>query len=226
MCGVIYFQGNSYTHKELLLNILKESQVRGLHAFGVALRKKEVEKFSVARFFQLKEAIEFIKDNDFYELIGHCRYDTSGDWHTLENNQPVVIGKNLLAFNGVVRMSTREEYQEEFQREYTTENDGEIPLRMMVESGTPNVLHLLEEKRVSFSGVFHVNGHTMAVRNERRPLWYVKAGEAKWIISTLDIWQRGTRAFFGSPVTRAIEEPFHNPPVVREMKPLEMVWLS
>lgn len=215
MCGVIYFQGDSYTHKELLINILKESQVRGLHAFGVALRKEEDERFRILRFFHLKEAIQFIEGNEFYELIGHCRYDTSGDWHTLENNQPVVIGNNILTFNGVIRMSTRDEYQEEFQREYTTENDGEIPLRMLAEGEDKLAMSLLEEKRVSFSGVVHVNGHTMAVRNERRPLYHVKTKDSDWIVSTSDIWQRAYRNI--SPRYTYL---------LKELKPLEITWLS
>ena len=214
MCGVIYFKGDSEIHKELLINILRESQVRGLHAFGVALRKKAEEQFWVERFFNLKMAIEFIECHSFYEAIGHCRYDTSGDWRNIDNNQPVVVGRNILAFNGVVRMSTRDEYQEEFQREYSTENDGEIPLRMFVEGEQEAAMSLLDEKRVSFSGVVHTNGRTMAVRNERRPLWQARMGDSQWIVSTADIWQR---AYHELEQKGAF--------LIRELFPMEVVWL-
>jgi glutamine phosphoribosylpyrophosphate amidotransferase len=145
------------------------------------------------RTFDLPAAIEFIRENTFSELIGHCRYDTSGDWKIINNNQPIVLGQSLLAFNGVVRMSTREEYQQEFQREYTTENDGEIILRMLVEEDR-RLMSLLEQKRVTFAGVAHVNNKAMALRNERRPLWRALSMDVEFVFSTYDIWSRAIQS--------------------------------
>jgi glutamine phosphoribosylpyrophosphate amidotransferase len=217
MCGVIYFQGDSQKNKELVLALFKESQVRGVHAFGVAIRNRDDSQFLVARCFDLIDVIEFLNKHDFYELIGHCRYDTSGDWQVLENNQPIVVGRNLLAFNGVVRMSTREQYQEEFKREYTTENDGEIPLRMYAEGDELAAFNLLQDERVSFSGVVHVDGRTLAIRNERRPLWEAQTnGNTRWVFSTLDIWQRACKS---------ISSTSYLPVRVKEILPMEVIWL-
>jgi len=133
--------------------------------------------------------VQYIQENTFCELIGHCRYDTSGDWHEINNNQPIVIGNSILAFNGVIRMSTRDEYQQEFGREYTTENDGEIVLRMLVENDH-RLSNLLEDKHVTFAGVAYINKKAIAIRNERRPLWMATSEDAKFIFSTYDIWSR------------------------------------
>jgi len=193
MCGVLYFRGNSEQHKKLIINLLYQSRIRGLHAFGVSLRTISKEEFQTVRTFDLEAAEEFILQNKFTELIGHCRYDTSGDWKVIGNNQPIVIGNSILAFNGVVRMSTREEYQNEFFREYTTENDGEIVLRMLVE-GDHRLENLLEEEQVSFAGVARVNGKMIALRNERRPLWKVTMKDALFVFSTEDIFVRAVRS--------------------------------
>jgi len=215
MCGVLYFKGDSRKHKELIVNLLQQSRVRGLHAFGVSLRPTPEDDFQTIRTFNLPEAEQYIMENQFCELIGHCRYDTSGDWRILENNQPIVIGNSILAFNGVVRMSTREEYQQEFQQEYVTENDGEIPLRMFGEEDTSPAFTLLREERVSFAGVAYVNGRAFAVRNERRPLWMATIEKSKFIFSTIDIWNRAVFSL-GQPLVIQ----------TRQLKPLEVVWLS
>jgi glutamine phosphoribosylpyrophosphate amidotransferase len=218
MCGVLYFKGEGKQYKRLLMSLLRESKVRGLHAFGISLRSSLEEEFQTIRTFSLHEAEQYIYENEFIELIGHCRYDTSGDWRVLENNQPIVIGNNILVFNGVVRMSTREEYQTEFEREYLTENDGEIVLRMLVEEDR-RLMSLLEEQRVTFAGVIHVNGKTLALRNERRPLWRIRFdGNTTFVFSTADIWMRAIAVEGGGYSMRTIHQ-------LEEVPLLEAVWL-
>lgn len=214
MCGVLYFKGDSKRYGDLLIALLEQSRIRGLHAFGVSIREAG-QPFQTMRSFTLEEAKEFIRENTFYELIGHTRYDTSGDWRILENNQPIVVGQCLLAFNGVVRMCSKEQYEEEFQREYTTANDGEIPLRMFAEGEQDAAMTLLKEERVSFAGIVHWNGKTIAVRNERRPLWEARVQQdARFVFSTLDIWQRAVRSLGKSIKVKA-----------RELSPMEVLWL-
>lgn len=219
MCGVLYFKGDSgIFYKGLILQLLHESRIRGLHAFGVSLRKTPKERFQTVRTFTLPDAEQYIAENDFCELIGHCRYDTSGDWHEISNNQPIVIGDSILAFNGVVRMSTKEEYEAEFEREYTTANDGEIVLRMFADEDRAPAYALLSERRVSFAGVVHVNGRSLAVRNERRPLWEARIDDARFVFSTLDIWQRAMAHMLH-------ERSLPKGVLVREISPMEVVWL-
>jgi glutamine phosphoribosylpyrophosphate amidotransferase len=213
MCGVLYFKGDGEQYKGLLQRLLRESKVRGLHSFGVSLRPSLKSDFQTVRTFSLSEAEQYIQENEFVELIGHCRYDTSGDWRTLENNQPIVIGNSVLAFNGIVRMSTREEYQEEFRREYLTENDGEIVLRMLVEKDH-RLPYLLEEPSVTFAGVAHIDGRTSAIRNERRPLWRAISNGMEFVFSTRDIWERATK-----------DVPLPAELTVSEIPVMERIWL-
>lgn len=213
MCGVLYFKGDSRKHRELVVCLLQESRIRGLHAFGVSIRPSPEDEFQTVRMFSIKEAVQYIQENHFSELIGHCRYDTSGDWRILENNQPISIGRSILAFNGVVRMSTKEEYEKEFQREYTTGNDGEIILRMFAEEDR-RLMPLLEQRQVSFAGVIRVNGRSLAIRNERRPLWRVVSKDLQIVFSTKDIWERATRDILLPAKLSLMEIP-----------PMEAVWL-
>lgn len=217
MCGVLYFKGKSREHKELIVSLLRESRVRGLHAFGVSLRPSPEDDFQTMRTFDLPAAIDYIKANEFSELIGHCRYDTSGDWREINNNQPIVIGNSILAFNGVVRMSTKEEYEAEFQREYMTANDGEIVLRMFAEEDR-RLMPLLEQPQVSFAGVAHINGRALAFRNQRRPLWRGMIGKNDQIVvSTLDIFRRAIRSLEDPRKYRAM--------IYQEIVPMEVTWL-
>jgi len=218
MCGVIYFKGNSRKHKKLIINLLEQSKIRGLHAFGVSLKLKSSQPFQIARMFSVEEAKDFIFQHEFCELIGHTRYDTSGDWRILENNQPVVLGANLLAFNGVIRMSTKEEYQKEFKQQYETANDGEIVLRMFAEEEQDKALHLLSEIGVSFAGIISVNGKSFAIRNVRRPLWIAEGSGFKIVFSTRDILSRAVRSD-SNLMTRYASLDYDIVP------PMEILWL-
>ncbi len=198
MCGVLYFKGNSKKHKQLVINLLEQSRIRGLHAFGLAIRNSPEESFRIHRSFTLQEAKDFLRENEFWELIGHTRYDTSGNWKVMENNQPVAIGGNLLVFNGVIRMCSKEEYEKEFSRTYVTENDGEILMDMYSRAKVAKAEKLLGEEAVSFAGVIHVNNKSVAVRNSRRPLWIYRQRELELVFSTRDIFFRAVETLKGT----------------------------
>lgn len=221
MCGVMYFKGDGDKYNQVVVRLLEESRVRGLHAFGVSIRPSPEDNFQTVRTFNLDAAVQYIKENKFCELIGHCRYDTSGDWQIINNNQPIVIGESILAFNGVVRMSTRDEYQQEFQREYATENDGEIVLRMLVEEDT-RLMSLLDQKRVTFAGVAYVNGRMLAIRNERRPLWRAITSDAQFVFSTYDIWSRAVQKIYFSEEPNRLGQ---GKAVVTDVPTMEAIWL-
>lgn len=211
MCGILGYHSYRTTEKELeiLAKLFKESVIRGMHAYGFAIGSPG-EELIVERHFDLRESLisltllmkEFI--NKECLVIAHCRYDTSGDWKVLENNQPIVSRKNILVFNGVVRMSTKEEYEMEFGEFYKTDNDGEIVLRILeqsqnnvpVEERKDGILNLCKESRVSFSGIYYVDGKSVAYRNKKRPLYISETKEqnsetsTRWIASTKDIFLR------------------------------------
>ena len=121
-------------------------------------------------------------------LIGHTRYDTSGDWRTLANNQPLHIGQIALVFNGVIDMRTRAQWEEETGERFETENDGEIFIKHLAQGGSPVEF---VNRRGSFAGCWFNGSEAMLLRNAYRPLWYgVSPFGATLVASTRNILQR------------------------------------
>lgn len=180
MCGVVGYEpiekGDRVARVSSLVRLAYESRVRGMHAYGLA-QPEVVQKFSRLDSF-LKALEEF---DDEKPLIAHCRYSTSGDWTVPTNNQPIVVDNRALAFNGVISMGTKQEFEAQFDVKCDTENDGEIFLRR------PEVLRF---PKVSFAGVWLDGSVLCAARNERRPLWTCRAHGAEWFASTRDIFLR------------------------------------
>lgn len=193
MCGVIGFFSNEpkNSDKELLKKVFNESRVRGMHSYGIAygFNKKPLKIYKT---YKIKEALEIINDEDYNLLIGHTRYGTSGDWKILENNQPLCLGNDILAFNGVIRMSTKEEYEKEFKQKYITENDGEIILSFLKEGKILEVNKLLESNNVSYAGIHYLKFTAYIMKNYKRPLWEIQINNAKFITSTIDIMKRAS----------------------------------
>jgi glutamine phosphoribosylpyrophosphate amidotransferase len=208
MCGLTALTTPSFTAAQLnlLQAVFYESTVRGLHAFGMAYGKPG-DNLNVLRSHSMSEILHKFDDTIGYYLgrplvfIGHARYDTSGDWRVLENNQPlvhcvashVVTNQHLLAFNGVIRMTTKQEYEKEFARQYPVDNDGYIALDILANGLASNTLlyKLLSEPVVSFAGFYYSPSRNFAIRNDRRPLWLTKLpGNAYLFHSTIDVLVR------------------------------------
>lgn len=200
MCGIIGYQPYQPTDEahDAFTRLLEQSKVRGLHAFGLARWSGEVE---YVRAFVWTEILSAFDPS--MPTIAHTRYSQSGDWRTLENNQPIIVGDVALAFNGTIHMGTKEEFERDYNVECQADNDGEIPLRLLRHS---NALELARGLRLfagtisgSFAGVTLAYGRVIATRNCRRPLWRVEAFGATWWGSTADIFKRA-----GFPVANAI----------------------
>lgn len=200
MCGVIgCFSNRELSLKELEFAraLLRESRVRGIHAFGAAV-SEDNSNFTIKRSFSIKEIDGFISYGNpekIKTIVAHTRYDTSGDWHILENNQPVVNGKDFLVFNGVVRQSAKHEFEKEFGVKCETENDGEIVIHLMRESlldpQFQRAAHLLfHDPKVSYAGIEYINGQMTISRNKNRPLYISIADGALFVTSTKDILER------------------------------------
>lgn len=192
MCGIVgCFPKQKYISADEFKNfdqLMHESKIRGMHAYGIAYKVNGIWK--TYKSFTLDLIFDAIAGENLECLVGHTRYDTSGDWRTLENNQPVVVGNDFLVFNGVIRMTTKEEREKEFEEEYTIDNDGEILLNMLKRNNWESASALLQEKEVSYAGIQVANGLVTYYRNERRPLWRYDDGECLWIASTKDILER------------------------------------
>jgi glutamine phosphoribosylpyrophosphate amidotransferase len=148
MCGVIaYFphdasDGFDFDYARLIFTrVMQESKVRGLHSFGLA----HVETYPVPTEYSPHQrtgsvsvirahSLELVTDafQPAWPTIAHCRYSTSGDWHVLDNCQPIVVGDLALAFNGVIHMGTKEEYEAAFGVRCVSDNDGEVFLRRLI----------------------------------------------------------------------------------------------
>lgn len=185
MCSVIGYQPlNGVVGEEahrLFANLMRESRIRGMHAYGLAREGFVKRSFSAD---EIIENFDPMKPN-----IAHARYSTSGEWRVLENNQPIVVDDFALAFNGVIHMGTKAEYEAWFNVECESDNDGEIFVRKMKAGVSPEEF-VSSSLTGSFAGVWLRDGFLYALRNERRPLWLCLWQEAIWFASTKDIFQR------------------------------------
>lgn len=184
MCSVIGYdpgQDNDGA-EEMFAALMRESRVRGVHAFGVA--QWVLGGPVITKSLDVEEIIA--KFEPGVPTIAHCRYSTSGDWRSMANNQPIHVGNRALVFNGVIDMRRREEWDVECE----TENDGEIFLRRLAQGGSVEDI-LGESFSGSFAGLwFEDDGTMIAARNERRPLWYANPPNGVWYASTADILRR------------------------------------
>lgn len=186
MCSVLGFYSKQQSDDDLLQleQIWTESKIRGLHSFGYTIKKQG--KLLTRKEHNLFQIMEAMKDDwPFAEMIGHCRYSTSGDWQNHDNNQPIFLGDSSLVFNGVVSMKTKEQYQLEYGREYATENDGEIVLRKFLDG--ENVEQFISKAKFSFAGAILTERDFKIIRNKNRPLWFAKRNKSLFLSSTKDI---------------------------------------
>jgi glutamine phosphoribosylpyrophosphate amidotransferase len=199
MCGVIAYRSaigvSNPNDMDLLIRILMQSKIRGLHAFGVGTYIDGA--IVTKRFLHLSECIDYVGSvfANVRGIIVHCRYSTSGDWQMLENNQPVVLGNSCLIFNGVISMKTKEGMEQEYGVKLNVCNDGELFLHQR------DPEQFISSIRGSFAGVWIRDGVMYMMRNSKRPLWYIDTKVSTFVFSTRDIINR---AVGGSVTSLAI----------------------
>jgi asparagine synthetase B (glutamine-hydrolysing) len=180
MCGIIGYVPIEPEDcaKDVFKRLVAESRIRGLHACGIATHH------SVLRSYSVNDVIKAFDPS--LSTIFHTRYSLSGDWRVLENNQPLVVGGSALAFNGVIHMGTKAEFEAVYHIQCGADNDGEIFLRRSCSAE-----EFIQNMSGSFAGVWlDEAGKLWAGRNARRPLWKVTAYGARWYASTADIFRR------------------------------------
>lgn len=200
MCGVVAYHSPNPAayHFDILTNIMKESEIRGMHAYGMSWlgRGEELRSMKTHRLPELSSTIgsPAFQANLPRALVAHNRYSTSGDWQDHANNQPIVAfegsNKYSLVFNGVVDQGERKDWEKKFGGRYSTDNDGEIVLRKMME----NALEFEKwfgKQKFSFAGAFLIEREGLFIlRNRSRPLWKADADSAVFFASTRDILRR------------------------------------
>lgn len=197
MCGVVGYAPGNTAHPDAataFVRLFEQSIIRGLHAFGIA-QPLGREAFEVHRSRTLADVTRVF--NPLLPAIAHARYSTSGDWMVKANNQPLVVGDMALAFNGVIDMGTKEEFELRYQVKCEADNDGEIFLRKCQQGESPS--KFINKIEGSFAATWLKGGQLYAGRNARRPLWGCEAYGAVWFASTRDIFRRA-----GFPVERAL----------------------
>lgn len=187
MCGIVAYCGaTSRERRGTFRQLCCEATIRGLHAFGIAYYYGgRVRVFKSLSFVEVMNAIP----NPLPErIVFHNRYCTSGDFTVMNNNQPLVVDGNALAFNGVVDMGTKAEMERRHSTLLTTENDGELVLQD-IRRGDP--FRSIANRISSFAGVYlGKDGEMFALRNEMRPLWSYDVKDGTFIVSTVDIARR------------------------------------
>lgn len=189
MCGIIGYSNNNVTLKDLLTleKVMRESQIRGKHASGVAWYDGEgiqtyikpipigklVDEFDLSRMVVGKSIT----------MIAHARYSTSD----IKYNQPIVVGNAAIAHNGVITQEAPETWEKTYGVKCITRNDSELLLRCMtgeikedLTAGKASVAAVM----ITSDGAFHY------VRNGLRPMWCGKIGDGEVFASTYDILHR------------------------------------
>lgn len=182
MCGVIAYLpiDPSDAVRSAVDALFYESSARGLHAAGFVQ--------PIPEGFQRIMRADWAEFDVSKPMIAHARYSTSGDWHNDDNNQPIVVEQVALAFNGVIHMGEKEEFEAAFNVKCRTANDGEVFIRKLLAG--MSAADFLRELAGSFAGAWLVHYQLWVGRNDRRPLWTCFAHGAFWYASTRDIFLR------------------------------------
>lgn len=201
MCGIIGYSSDAPEAGDftLLRELMNESKVRGLHAFGLAVRSRNGWQFS--RQHKLDKITSKLRPWESEEAVGpkallfHNRYSTSGDFHDHANNQPVRRHCQFLVFNGTIHMGTKEEREREFKTKFETDNDGEILLAKLEADDDRYLREFLRNSQASVACLYgHMATDSVYVfRNARRPAWAFRHGQSTFVASTKDIIQRAHR---------------------------------
>lgn len=197
MCGVVAcvtIDGIDTQTREDVFSLITEAKIRGLHSFGYVYIDK-YGRYYDDRFHTMEYLLRDLQDlpEDTLDIILHARYCTSGDWRVLANNQPLVVGKYALCFNGVIDMGTKEQMEQRWGVSLETDNDGELFIKALQHGEDPG--HFVENITGSFAGVWYDNTgpdvEIYALRNERRPLYWVMPYDGiLYVASTRDIIKR------------------------------------
>lgn len=225
MCGIFGYKvlksGDVSKALPLFEALMLQSQVRGKHSTGVSWVR------SNGKLGVLKEAIsakDFVSswtwlklaDTLPNEMIGHCRYSTSG-----QDIQPITLNGMALVHNGIVNMADKDMLENMYSVSLETDNDSEIILQKMVQAyeghegeaevdefGNSDALALglgsLYDVRDPIFALAVLEASTreiLLVRDHIRPLWffYIPDWGIVGFASTEDIIKRAFAKITGIP---------------------------
>lgn len=176
MCSVIGYKGKF--DKDLVGNLLDESRVRGVHAFGWS---SDDYTFKSCNYDKFKKSLLDYRPELF---VAHLRYSTSGDYRKQENNQPLVKDNTSIVFNGVISQLTKSEMEAQFDTTLPSYNDGWLLLDNIDEE------EFLSNSRFTIATTYHNGESLFAFKNNHRPLYYNSNPNRVVVASTNDIMIR------------------------------------
>ena len=188
MCAIIgcYLEKPTPKQIETLKCLFIESQIRGRHQTGIAVRDgnkvlREMITGDGANFVNLFKW-ERLEKYSTLEVIGHNRYSTSD----LRYPQPIQVFDDFaLAHNGAVDQRPPG-YWAEYGYKLQTANDSELLYHAAYTGNDP----LLEFPEASMAVCeLHGDKGLRWYRNGKRPLYAVKVDNGFFICSTADIAQ-------------------------------------
>lgn len=229
MCGILGVKIKrklSESDYNGLLLLMSSLQVRGTHSFGICFYKNNIYASIKSFMPEYSNFIDLIKDSGTNSFIYHNRYSTSGDYGVMNNNQPILVESvGALAMNGVLSMKTKEEYEKDYGVKCACDNDTEVFLRILekhVNNISLNIYlqnytdiektlvgFLKSQPQCSFAGVFLIKDRIIALRNNKRPLYYFDTDMYSGFISMYDSFCRT-----GFNIRK---------PTIRIVKPFEMM---
>ncbi len=179
MCSIIGYKGKF--DETLVSNLLDESRIRGVHAFGYYSHKYDLKTLSYEQF---KDSLLFERPDMF---VAHLRYSTSGDYKQMINNQPLIQynGKmTALVFNGVISQLDMENMKYQYQTNIPSDNDGWILMKYLHDD------KFLHDRSITFATTYIQDDNLYAYRNKHRPMYYNENKDRVVIASTNDILER------------------------------------
>jgi len=183
MGGVIGYLGDGRkAHAELIFALSKESNIRGIHAFGIA---GGIPPTIVKSRVPFSKDI-FIQYSAHGWMMYHNRYSTSGDYTIENNNPPISAGDVIVVGNCVISQSEKSIYEQKWGVSCNTENDIEI-LACKINSGQNPFSEFTHE---SFAGLIKTPSKFWVYRNNKRPLHYFNFDGGVFVCSTKDIAER------------------------------------
>jgi glutamine phosphoribosylpyrophosphate amidotransferase len=198
MCGVIGVSLDNVTPYQVSLvrRVMKETQIRGLHASGVAYHdgRNLVCTKLASPITELADRIhwEAVAYTGNLKMIAHARYSTSD----MEFHQPLGDEEMYIAHNGVITQEPPETWRETYGYDFNTRNDSEILLQKLSKEGeASSVINGLNGSSIAFVSIDR-DGIVSGYRNTLRPLWRTQLSNGFILTSTKDIMMRASEGIW------------------------------
>lgn len=180
MCWIVAYYGRiTEIEKNKLKELVRQSKVRGLHAFWYVADGVSHKFHSIDDCLASMDGITGCR-----YFVFHNRYSTSGDYADHNNNQPIEHGNKYLVFNWVISQATKQENEARFGMKLLTDNDWEVLLQYIWQWG--GVTDFFRQNNGSFAWIVVFDEYFLVYRNPERPLH--RSGQ--YFASTWDIFKR------------------------------------